>query len=121
MPLGGVEHHSSNESIWAPQFTNQLIHLLSNNSTAVVIFQAGKGWDPFLQTCTRGIWQNCTAWNITLAVGHVLGVTLTSTADVLSRWNLGQAFKDKADVLLRVNDITCIIIPVDLFHLSNDF
>ena len=107
--------------VWAPQFANQLFHLLSDNSTDVVIFQAEKGKDPFLQACTKEIWLTCAAWNITLAVGHVAGVTLTSTADDLSQWHLGQAFKDKVDVLLRENNITCITIPAELFHVSNDF
>ena len=57
----------------------------------------------------------------TLAMGHVPSVTFTSMANALSRWHLGQAFKDKVDVLLRENDITCITIPDELFNLSNDF
>ena len=32
--------------VWAPTFTNQLVHLFSDNSTAVAIFQAGRGKDP---------------------------------------------------------------------------
>ena len=70
--------------VWASQFANQLIHFMSDNFTAVVIFQARKGWNPFLQACTREIWLTCAAWDIPLAVGHVPGVTITSTAGALS-------------------------------------
>ena len=37
---------------WAPKYANRLVHLFSDNTTAVSIFQAGRGRDPFLQACT---------------------------------------------------------------------
>ena len=70
--------------IWAPIFTKQLVYLFSDNSTAVTIFQAGKGKDPFIQACAREIWLTCTAWDVTMAVGHVLGASLSDTTDSLS-------------------------------------
>ena len=57
-----------------------------------------------------------------LAVGHVSGVSLTSTADAaLSRWHLGQEDKDSVKVLLEDHNITCIHVPEEMFHLSNDY
>ena len=67
---------------------------------AVAIFQAGKGTDPFIQTCARGIWLPCTAWDVTLAVGHVPDTSLSDTADALIRWHLGQSYKDKVEAVL---------------------
>ena len=87
----------------------------------VAIFKGSKGWDPFLQACVREIWLTCAIWDVTLAVGHVSGVSLTSTADALSHWHLGQVYKNKVRVLLEDNYITCIHVPEEVFHLSNDF
>ena len=52
--------------VLAPMFTRQLVHLFSDNTTAVTIFQVGKGRDAFIQAYAREIWLTCTAWNITL-------------------------------------------------------
>ena len=90
------------------------------SSQTIAIFQAGKGRDPLIQACTRDIWLTCAVWDVTLAMGHVSGISLTSTADALSRWHLGQTYKDRVGVLLKDNDITCINVPDELFHLSND-
>ena len=60
--------------MWVPQFANRLIHILSDNATAVAILQAGKWRDSFLQSCTREVWLSCATWDITLAVGHVHGI-----------------------------------------------
>ena len=84
--------------VWAPKFANHLVHLFSDNATAVAICQAGKGSDSFLKACTREIWLTCAVWGITLAVGHVAWETLTSTVDVLSQWHLCQTYRDKVDV-----------------------
>ena len=60
------------------------------------------------------------AWDVTLAVGHVLEGSLTSTADALSRWHLGQPYKDRVGILLK-DDISCINVPDELVYLSDDF
>ena len=76
--------------VWAPHFRGQLVHLFSDNATAVAIFQAGNGRDDFIQACSRELWLTCATWDITLAVGYVPGTSLKDTADALSRWHLGQ-------------------------------
>ena len=101
--------------LWAPSFSNCLLHLFSDNPTAVAIFHVGRGRDCFLQACAREIWLTCAVWDITLAVGHVL----TGMADALSRYHLGQIYKDKVQLLLSDNNITCTRVPPSLF-LSND-
>ena len=108
--------------VWASQFAHHLKHLLSNNARAVAIFQTGNGRELFLQACSREILLTCVILDKTLAVGHVDGFFVTATtADALSWWLLGKAFMDKVEVLLKENDITCISIPTELFHLFNDF
>ena len=61
-----------------------------------------------------------TTWDITLAVGHVPGETLTLTADVLSHYHLGKIIRDRVDVVLKAKRIICIPLSHYLFHLSND-
>ena len=106
--------------VWTPMFTGYLVHLFSDNPTAVAIFQAGRGRDTFIQACTKEVWLTCTAWDITLAMGHVSGASLESTADALSRWHLGQPYQARMDRLLATHAITCISVPGELFHLSQD-
>ena len=65
--------------VWAPMFTRQLVHLFSDNTTALAIFQAGKCRDAFIQACVREIWLTCADWDITLAVSHVSGALLSWT------------------------------------------
>ena len=105
--------------VWAPHVKGQLVHLFSDNATAVDIFQAGKGMDAFIQACSREIWLTCAAWDITLAVGHVPGTSLEDTADALSRWHMGHPYQEQVDRLLAYH-IRCIPVPDHLFHLAQD-
>ena len=41
-------------------------------SSAVALFQAGRGRDSFFQASAREIWLTSAAWDITLAMGHLL-------------------------------------------------
>ena len=109
--------------VWAPTFARQLVHLFSDNTTAMVIFQVGKGRDAFIQACAREIWLTCAAWDITLAVGHVSGASLLDmcTTDVLSCWHLGPLYRSTVDVLLTSHNITYVEVPEELFQLSQDW
>ena len=89
--------------VWAPVFARQLVHLFSNNTTA----------------CDLEIWLTCTAWDITLVVGHVSGASLLDTADALSQWHLGPLYRSRVDVLL-TSHITWVEVPEEPFHLSQD-
>ena len=60
------------------------VQLYSDNTTAVAIFQAGRGRDEFIQSCAREVWITCATWDINLVVGHIPGLCLDGTADVLS-------------------------------------
>ena len=106
--------------VWAPHFRGQLVHLFSNNATAVAIFQASKGRDNFTQACARELWLTCATWDITLAVGHVPGNSLEDTADALSHWHLGHPYQERVARLLAYNNIRCISVPDHLFHLAQD-
>ena len=79
--------------VWSPHFKGQFVHLFSDNATVVAIFQAGKGWNAFIQACVRELWLTCTAWYITLAVGHVPGTSLEATSDALSCWHMGHLIR----------------------------
>ena len=41
--------------LWAPLLADKLIHVYSDNATAVAIFQAGGGRDDFIQVCASDV------------------------------------------------------------------
>ena len=106
--------------VWEPIFTWLLVHLFSDNSTSVAIFQAGKCRDAFIQACSRDVRLTCTAWNITLVVGNVSGASRQDTADALSCWDRCQQCQKRVDKLLGTHDFKYISVPEQLFHLSLD-
>ena len=75
---------------WAADFQHKLVHLYCDNESAVHIFQAGRGRNHFLQSCAHHLWLICASHDITLAVSHIPGEFLTSSADALSQWHTGQ-------------------------------
>ena len=48
-------------------------------------------------------------------MGHVLCETLTLTADALSRYHLGQVFRDRVDVTLKEKGIIGMPVSQELF------
>ena len=106
--------------LWAPQLAHQLLCLFCDNQAAVTIFQVSRGKDLFLQACARDIWQRCAQWDITLAVGHILGPYLQETADALSRYHLGPTYRDRVFSLLKDKSISVHLVPDHLFTLSDD-
>ena len=77
----------------ATQFSSKLVYLFCDSTTAVNIFQAGHRRDSWIQACARQLWLTCTTYDITLAVDHIVRKHLTSSADPLSHWHMGQHFK----------------------------
>ena len=100
--------------MWAPKLTTQLVHLFCDNVSAV----AGRGMDTFLQACTREVWLTCSIWDITLAISHVAGESLTDSANALSRWHLGQMCKDRVSALVKDMGVTLFSMPEELVLLS---
>ena len=104
----------------ASHFRGHLVHLFTDNATAVAIFQAGMGRDDFIHACARELWLICVAGDITLAMGHVPGLLLEDTADTLSHWHLGHTYQLRVDRLLACHNISCISVPDQLFELAQD-
>ena len=115
MPFQGFLMLLQPYSCQSPLTASQLVHLFCDNSAAVGIFQAGKGRDAFLLTCTRDILLTCTLWGITLVVGHILGAQFRDTADVMSRWHLGPVCRDRVSSLIKVRGITLQPVQDHLF------
>ena len=103
---------------WAPQFRGKLLHLYCDNTPAVDTFQAGHSKDSWIQACAQQIWPSCTTYDITLAVDHISGEHLTSLADTISSWYMGQYYKDYVNDLVQDRGITLFEIPCDAFQLS---
>ena len=101
--------------LWTPRLSHQLVHLYSDNATAVAIFQAGRGRDEFIQACSREVWITCATWVYTLVVGHIPGSCLADTVDALSRWHLGQGFRDRVASLIASQGLHLHTVPDTLF------
>ena len=101
-----------------PKLAKHLVHLFSDNQTAVAIFQAGRGSDPFLQVCVKEIWLTSAIRDTTLAIGHVAGDSLNDTVDALTHWSLGQIYRDRVDALMKHRGISCMSVPQELLHIS---
>ena len=89
-----------------------------DNDAAVHIFQAGRGRDLFLQSCAHQLWLTCASHDITLAVDHIPGEFLTSSADALSWWHTGQQFKDRVNCVIRDQGVKIINVSPKAFVLS---
>ena len=94
------------------------MHLYCDNEMAVNIFQAGHGKDTFIQACTRPLWFICATHYITLAVGHIAGEHFTSSAAALSRWHMGQHYKDRVNMLIQDKGVNIVNVPSDAFEIS---
>ena len=83
-------------AVWdrVPWCSGQLVHLFSDTATTVTIFQAEKGKDAFIQACARELLLSCAEFDIILGLSHMAGEDLTLTVDGLSRWHIGQHYKD---------------------------
>ena len=103
---------------WVPQFCGKLVHLYSNYTTTVVIFQASRSKDRWIQVCARQLRLTCATYDITLAVGHISGEHLSSLADAISHWHTCQHYKDCVNHLVQDRGIKLIEIPCDSFQLS---
>ena len=86
--------------LWAPHLVHKLVHLYSDSSTAVAIFQAGRGRDNFIRASAREVWVDVCHLGLILVVGHIPDSCLADTADALSRWHLELVFRDKVSSLI---------------------
>ena len=92
--------------VWVPQLVHHFVHFYCDNAIAVVIFQAGKCKDAFLQAYAQDVCLMCALWDITLAVSHIPGAQLRDTADALSSWHLSKVYRDRVTSLVQVKSIT---------------
>ena len=101
---------------WVAKLCGKLGHLYCDNTTAVVVFHAGHGRDPFLQACARQLWFLCARHEITLGVGHMTRECLVELADTLSCWHAGHLYKDRVDQLIKDRGtkfhLQCLLIPM---------
>ena len=104
---------------WTHKIQGRHVHFHMDNTMAATIFQLGRGKDTFIQACARKLWLICAHSDITLAVSHIHGVSLTLSADTLGSYHMGQSFKDI--VQHPVNKGVELINPApNPFHLSDD-
>ncbi len=80
--------------VFADDLANTTLHIRSDNATAIVMIQNGKGRCPEMLNCTRQIWSIAASRNINFKISHILGVDNT-VADILSRKHLDRNYFNK--------------------------
>ena len=85
---------------------------------SVVVFQVCHSTDMCLQACARQLWLVCARFDITAGDGYIPGESLLASAEVLSRWHLGQTYQERVQHLIDNNGIKLIEVPAPVFHLS---
>ena len=119
VPICHLEADNATIKMWVTVFQHKLVHLYCDNEMAVNIFQADCGRDPFIQACAQQLWLTCASHDITLAVGYIPGVLLTSLADALSCCHMGKCYKDHVNVLINDMGVKLVKVFLDSFVLSS--
>ena len=84
----------------------------------MAVLQVGRGRDAFIQQCAREIWLITALNDFCLSVEHIAGEDLHHTADALSRYHTGEAYRCRVDRLVENSGITLINPRMDIFNLS---
>jgi hypothetical protein len=104
---------------WAPRLASKTAVLHCDFATAVAILQVGKGRDTFIQQCARELWLVTALHDIDLAVEHIAGDHLSSTADALSRHHLGPLYRSRVEELVTTHRVTIVPPQAAIFNLSS--
>ena len=118
MPLKAVNAVAALKT-WEWWLKGCLVYLHTDKNTAAATFQLRRGRDSYIQACAWELWFICAHADITLAVSHMPGESLTKTADALSRFNMGQLFKSLVQRLVP-QGVQLINPGLKPFHLSDD-
>jgi len=86
--------------VWAKQLAHHTIVLQTDNTTAFYAIRDFRTRDRLLRDTARETALICASFDIDLQLEHVPGVTLTETADCLSRAHLGSPHQDRVAQLL---------------------
>ena len=105
--------------LWAKWWAKHRVEIRSDNTNTCLTMMTGKSRDPYMQACTRELYQMVAANDIDINVVHTLGLSL-QLADALSREHTNVKFKRivKGNKHLRN---AYRVYPIDkLFHIENE-
>ena len=110
--------------IWGPQLAGLNILLHCDNESTVAVVNRGKAKHTFTQACLREIMFLAGQFSFQVRVPFIPGVT-NRIADCLSRWSLGQSFRDsffsEAEEIADVTKLKHILVSDDLFKFLHDW
>ena len=80
--------------LWGPTWKNKRVHILCDNSAAIMILQHGRGRDSFLLQCAQEVWLQSAIHKFEVIPRHIPGRDM-SDADALSRSHLDSTLLTK--------------------------
>ena len=95
--------------------TGNTIEVQCDNTAAIAVYTSGKGKDPVILACARGIWRHVAALDCYLVFTHIPGVRM-GVADTLSRACLSTTHANKAIALIRDRSLTRLYPDESLFN-----
>ena len=95
--------------------TGNTIEVQCDNSAAIAVYTSGKGKDPVILACARGIWRHVAAIDCYLVFTHIPGARMVA-ADTPSRACLSTTHANKAIALIRDCSLTRLYPDESLFN-----
>ena len=105
--------------IWGHLCEGQKVRIYCDNMAAVQVINSSKTKDAFLSTCLRELWFEVSKFRFQLRAIHLPGEE-NRVADWLSRWDLGQCYKNSFHNFIseEPSKYAAIKTPLKLFRFS---
>ena len=104
--------------IWGHKFRGQKIRMFCDNKSVVDVINSSKTKDAFMATCLRELWLVVSSNEFELRAVHLPGEE-NRVADWLSRWHLGDKFRDAFNSF-SAGSLEEIPLSDDVFQFSGD-
>ena len=103
--------------VWGHKFRGLKIRMYCDNKSVVDVINSSKTKDPFMATCLRELWLVVSSNEFELKAIHLPGEE-NRVADWLSRWHLGQKYRDSFNSFADGTIYEEIHIHNELFKIS---
>ena len=104
--------------VWGDSLKGCRIRLMCDNQTSVIVMNAGRSRDKFLQSCLRELCYLAAKYECELRGEHIPGID-NRLPDLLSRWGLGAQFQAEFNERTQGLDAKECIVDNGLFRFSH--
>lgn len=107
--------------IWGHVWKGKVVSFYCDNMVSVLVLNSGRSHDSFLQQCLREVCLLAASYEFLIKCVHIAGRE-NRIPDSLSRWHLGDVFKENfANLSSSWVDKTEVHVEDDLFKFSHDW